>query len=149
MEGVVGEFEWADPHVYIRVETEDEGGESVMWLVEGRPPSAMSKLGWSRNSLAIGEQVTVAANPGRNANRKIALGLTVIKGDGTLLNILRPGEEGAAGTSPTTFVADELSGNWETRTSLQGLSRDQHPEISWALTDKGRAAGPQPTLSIA
>ena len=67
-------------------------------------------------------------------------GLTVIKGDGTLLNILRPGEEGAAGTSPTTFVADELSGNWETRTSLQVLSRYQQPEISWSLTDKGLAA---------
>ena len=140
LEGVVGEFEWADPHVYIRVESEDEGGESVMWLVEGRPPSAMSKLGWSRDSLAIGEQVTVAANPGRNANRKIALGLTVIKEDGALLNILRPGEEGAAGTSPTTFVADELSGNWETRTSLQVLSRYGQPEISWSLTDKGLAA---------
>ena len=72
LEGVVGQFEWVDPHVYIRVETEDEGGESVLWLIEGRPPSAMSKLGWSRDSLAPGERVTVAANPGRNANRKIA-----------------------------------------------------------------------------
>ena len=140
LEGVVGQFEWVDPHVYIRVETEDEGGESVLWLIEGRPPSAMSKLGWSRDSLAIGERVTVAANPGRNANRKIALGLTVMKEDGTLLNILRPGAEGAAGTSSITFVADEISGNWETRTSPEVLLPYRQPEISWSLTDKGLAA---------
>jgi hypothetical protein len=140
LEGVVGEFEWVDPHVYIRVETEEEGGESVVWLVEGRPPSAMSKLGWSRDSLAIGERVSVAANPGRNANRKIALGQSVVKEDGTLLNILRPGAEGAAGTSSITFVADEISGNWETRTSSEVLSLYRQPEISWSLTDKGLAA---------
>ncbi len=140
LEGVVGEFEWVAPHVYIRVETEDEGGDSVLWVIEGRPPSAMSKLGWSRDSLAIGERVTVAANPGRNANRKIALGLTVMKEDGTLLNILRPGAEGAAGTSSITFVADEISGNWETRTSPEVLLPYRQPEISWSLTDKGLAA---------
>ena len=134
LEGVVGQFEWVAPHVYIRVETEDEGGENVLWLIEGRPPSAMSKLGWSRDSLAIGERVTVAANPGRNANRKIALGLTVMKEDGTLLNI------GAAGTSSITFVADEISGNWETRTSPEVLLPYRQPEISWSLTDKGLAA---------
>jgi len=139
LEGVVGEFEWADPHVYIRVETEDEGGERIMWLVEGRPPAAMSRLGWSRDSLAPGERVTVAANPGRNANRKIALGLTVMKEDGTLLNILRPGAEGAAGTTSGTFVADGISGHWETRTSPEILLPYNQPEIS-LLTDKGLEA---------
>jgi hypothetical protein len=140
LEGIVTQFDWADPHAYIRVETENEGSESIVWLIEGRPPSAMSKLGWSRDSLAIGERVTVAANPGRNVNRKIALGLTVMKEDGTLLNILRPGAEGASGTSSTTFVADEISGNWETRTTPEVLLPYRQPEISWSLTDKGLAA---------
>ena len=140
LEGIVTQFDWTDPHAYIRVETENEDSESTVWLIEGRPPSAMSKLGWSRDSLAIGERVTVAANPGRNANRKIALGLTVMKEDGTLLNILRPGAEGAAGTSSTIFVADEISGNWETRTTPEVLLPYRQPEISWSLTDKGLAA---------
>ena len=30
LEGVVRQFEWVDPHVYIRVETEDEGDEGVL-----------------------------------------------------------------------------------------------------------------------
>jgi len=140
LEGVVGEFEWRDPHVYIRVEIQDEGGERVSWLVEGRPPAAMSKLGWSRESLSPGDRVTVAANPGRNTNRKIALGLTVVKGDGTLLNILRPGAEGAAGTSSTTFVAEEMSGHWETRTSREILLPYRQPDTEWSLTDRGLAA---------
>mgnify|MGYP001175883911 CR=1 FL=1 len=140
LEGIVTQFDWTDPHAYIRVETEDEGSENIVWLIEGRPPSAMSKLGWSQDSLAIGDRVTVAANPGRNANRKIALGLTVMKEDGTLLNILRPGAEGAAGTSSIAFVADGISGNWETRTSPEVLSTWRQPRTSWSLTDKGLAA---------
>ena len=139
LEGVVGEFEWVDPHVYIRVETEDEGGERIMWLVEGRPPAAMRRLGWSRDSLAPGDHVTVAANPGRNANRRIALGLTVTKEDGTLLNILRPGAEGAAGTTSRTFVADGISGHWETRTSPEILRPYNQPDLA-LLTDRGLAA---------
>ena len=140
LEGVVAEFEWREPHVYIRVETEDVGGESVVWLIEGRPPGAMSRLGWSGDSLSLGERVTVAANPGRNADRTIALGLTVMKEDGTLLNILRPGAEGTAGTSSNTFVAEEISGHWETRTSREVLIPYGQPDITWSLTDKGLAA---------
>ena len=44
LEGVVGEFEWVDPHVYIRVETEDEGGERVMWTVRWIPKNSTFKV---------------------------------------------------------------------------------------------------------
>ena len=140
LNGIVAEFEWKDPHVYIRVDAPDENGERVTWLVEGRPPAAMSKLGWTRESLSPGDRVSVAANPGRSSSRQIALGQSVLKADGTLLNILRPGAEGASGTSSTTFIADGLSGHWETRTSLEVLTRYRQPEASWSLTEKGRAA---------
>ena len=140
LEGVVAQFEWKDPHVYIRVETTEATGDTATWLIEGRPPAAMSKLGWSRDSLSLGERVTVAANPGRDASKTIALGQWVVKQDGTQLNILRPGAEGASGTSSTKFVADGISGHWETRTSRDVLARYRQPEVSWSLTAKGLAA---------
>jgi len=140
LEGVVAEFEWKEPHVYISIETADQGGNTATWLIEGRPPGAMSKLGWSRDSLSPGDRITVAANPGRDASRAIALGQSVMKDDGTLLNILRPGAEGAAGTSSRVFVAEGLSGNWETSTSREVLARYRQPAVSWSLTEKGLAA---------
>ncbi len=139
-EGVVVDFEWKEPHVYIRVEANNQDGETVTWLVEGRPPGAMNRLGWSRDALTPGERITVAGNPGRNPSRNIALGLTVTKEDGTLLNILRPGAEGGAGTASQTFIAAELSGNWETRTAREVLIEYGQPQVSWSLTEKGLAA---------
>jgi len=140
LEGVVTKFEWVAPHVYIQVETKNDAGESVVWIIEARPPSPMSRLGWSRRSLAPGERVTVAANPARNANRKMALGQSVLKEDGTLLSILSISTEGDAAASPTSFVADDVSGHWETRSGREVLLPFRQPQTSWSLTDTGLAA---------
>ena len=140
LEGVVTQFEWVAPHVYIQIEAEDDVDESVVWTVEARPPSPMSRLGWSRDSLVPGERVTVAANPSRNSNRKIALGQTVLKEDGTLLNILTIATEGDAAASPIVFVADSLSGNWETPSDAEVVFPFMQPQTAWSLTDRGLAA---------
>ena len=140
LQGVVTKFEWKNPHVYIQVETENDADESVVWMIEARPPSSMIKLGWSRRSLSPGEHVTVAANPARNANRKMALGQSVLKEDGTLLSILSIFAEGDAAASPTSFVADDLSGHWSTRSGREVLLPFTQPQTSWSLTDKGLAA---------
>ncbi len=140
LEGVVTKFEWVAPHVYIQLETENDAEGKIVWTIEARPPSPMSRLGWSRRSLEPGERVTVAANPARNANRKVALGQSVLKEDGTLLSILSISTEGDAGASPTSFVADDVSGNWETRSGRDVLLPFKQPQTSWSLTDRGLAA---------
>jgi hypothetical protein len=84
---VVTRIEWAYPHVYIHVQTENNVGKPVVWVIEGQSPRIMSLFGWSQGSLAAGDRVTVAANPTRNQNRTMALGRSVLKQDGTVLQI--------------------------------------------------------------
>ena len=37
----------------------DKSGKVVTWRVEGGAPNALMRRGWNRNSIKVGEQVTV------------------------------------------------------------------------------------------
>ena len=68
VEGVVTGYEWTNPHVYLFVEAED-GGTSTIWEIEAGPVALMKRLGWSRQTLAIGDRLAVTANPGKNPDK--------------------------------------------------------------------------------
>lgn len=58
--GVVTKIEWTAPHVYIYVDVTDEKSKKVNnWGFEMGPPHMLQRAGWKRNSLKIGEEVTV------------------------------------------------------------------------------------------
>ena len=62
LEGVVTEFNWRNPHVYFGVETADR----TEWEVQMGSTIVLSRMGWTRESLDIGDQVTVAVYAARN-----------------------------------------------------------------------------------
>ena len=142
LQGVVTKFKWANPHVYIQVETKNDAGESVEWSIETQTPAGMSREGWSSRSLVPGDKVTITANPARNPDRRMALGHTVLKEDGTVLEI--PQLSGRRGPPPvdlpTPIVADSLPGIWATRWNPEVALGFLRARTSWSLTDKGIAA---------
>jgi hypothetical protein len=123
--GSVLELEWANPHPYIQLEVQSDDGVSAVWAIEGPQLGFMRRIGWDRNTLAPGDPVAVTGYPSRNPDRRIVLGLTVEKADGTLLTMRERsrilglgGVEAAAQAAENAagrFVADGLSGNWLTR----------------------------------
>ncbi len=62
-EGAVTEFSWSNPHVYLGVETVDERGEPVEWLLQMGSIVTAARAGWARDSLVIGDRVSVRVNP--------------------------------------------------------------------------------------
>jgi len=66
IEGTVTAFNWRNPHVYFMVETTGEGGEPVEWAMQMSSIITASRQGWTRDSLAVGDQVTVGLHPARN-----------------------------------------------------------------------------------
>ena len=64
--GIVTQYLWANPHVLIQVEAAAEGGQTVHWVVETENQSAMVNLGWSKDSMKTGDQVTVTVTPVKN-----------------------------------------------------------------------------------
>src|SRR5580765_720375 len=57
--GTVTKVEWTNPHARFYVEARDETGKIAKWNFELGPPGQLSRLGWNRHSLGIGDQVTV------------------------------------------------------------------------------------------
>jgi hypothetical protein len=57
--GKVTKIEWVNPHTWIHMEVTGKDGKAVTWRVEGGAPNALMRRGWNRNSIKIGEQVTV------------------------------------------------------------------------------------------
>jgi hypothetical protein len=62
--GIIKEFQWMNPHVTVVVEgTAKDAVQKVRWAVEMQAPNAMMEQGWARDTLAIGDRVTIVANP--------------------------------------------------------------------------------------
>jgi len=59
MTGVVTRLEWTNPHVYLFIDVKDKSGAVKNWGFEMGPPHMLQKAGWKRNSLTIGETVTI------------------------------------------------------------------------------------------
>lgn len=59
VKGVVQKVAWVNPHAYVFIDVTDEGGKVTTWAFESLSPNALARQGWSRNSLKVGEMVTV------------------------------------------------------------------------------------------
>ncbi len=132
-DGVITKYEWASPHIYIFVETETDAGDTVVWVLQTGPPAFMTRLGWSRDTFAAGEFVTVNGHPARKPNRKLASVISIEKADGTVLRVGWDEFQEAISDAASTGTANSLSGTWVT---LPGPSIEENREV----TDKGAAA---------
>ena len=57
--GPVTKIDWINPHARFFVDVKDASGKVVNWEVELGPPAGLMRRGWSRNTLKVGESVTV------------------------------------------------------------------------------------------
>jgi len=64
--GVVTDFQWTNPHVYIEMDVADPDGETKHWLIEAANPGILNRIGWKWNMIKVGDQISVIASPLRN-----------------------------------------------------------------------------------
>lgn len=57
--GYVTKLDWINPHAYVYIDTKDESGQTKNYRIEMGPPYALVRGGWKRDTLKIGDQVTV------------------------------------------------------------------------------------------
>jgi hypothetical protein len=63
---VVTRVEWSNPHIYFYVDVKDASHKVTNWAFEGAGPNTLARLGWMRDSLKVGDRVTVVAFPARD-----------------------------------------------------------------------------------
>jgi hypothetical protein len=67
LRGVVKEFRWTNPHTTIRVDVDgSRGSDGGLWIVEATSPGNLSRAGWTRTSVRVGQRVEVVAAPLRD-----------------------------------------------------------------------------------
>ena len=65
--GTVTKVEWANPHARFFIDVKDESGKVNNWDLELASPNGLMRRGWTRNSLKIGDVVTVTGWAAKNA----------------------------------------------------------------------------------
>jgi Family of unknown function (DUF6152) len=78
LEGVVTRIDWENPHVHYYVDVAQEDGSVVNWACETGGPNRLARRGWTRDSLKVGDRVTVHAFPSKDSShaadgRKVTL----------------------------------------------------------------------------
>jgi Family of unknown function (DUF6152) len=74
LKGVVSKIEWTNPHARFYIEVKDETG-TFTWNLELASPNVLSRNGWTRKTLNIGDEITVqgamAKDGSKMANARI------------------------------------------------------------------------------
>src|SRR5512147_3177430 len=70
--GIVTKVEWTNPHVWFYINVKDEAtGQVTNWGAEMGPPHGLQRSGWRRETLKIGEEVTVDGFQARNGENRM------------------------------------------------------------------------------
>jgi len=67
--GHVTKLEWMNPHVWFYVEVKDDSGNVIQkWDCEAGNPNALARQGWRRDSLKIGDFITVEGSRAKDGS---------------------------------------------------------------------------------
>lgn len=68
--GKVKEFQFTNPHSWIYV-TVGEGEDSPPqeWAIEALSPNILSRNGWKKSTLRVGDEIKVLINPARDGSK--------------------------------------------------------------------------------
>lgn len=84
IEGVVTEVWFKNPHVRYYIDVTNEDGETEKWDVRTSSPTLLVRRGWNRETISIGDQVSIEGYLGRDG-RKIMSLISIELPDGTVL----------------------------------------------------------------
>ena len=81
----VTKFEYSNPHTQIYFDVADDRGSVEHWVAETTNPAMLNRVGWSRESLKPGDQVTLVVNPNK-VGAKVVFLQKVVFSDGKELS---------------------------------------------------------------
>jgi hypothetical protein len=64
--GTVIEYVWANPHVFLKVDAKDEGGNTQHWTIEAQNAVNQANDGWTNATFKPGDQVLIDLTPVKN-----------------------------------------------------------------------------------
>ena len=59
LKGTIAKIDWMNPHIWIYIDAKDEAGKVTRWQCEGGPPNSLTRNGWTKDAVKIGDEVTI------------------------------------------------------------------------------------------
>jgi len=69
LHGAVVRVEWTNPHARFYVEVKEPNGSATTWNLELASPNVLVRQGWTRNSLKIGDEITVTGTAAKDGSK--------------------------------------------------------------------------------
>ena len=69
--GTITKVEWTNPHSYFYIDVKDDQGKVTNWACEGGGPGALSRRGWKRGDLKLGDTLIVDGYLARDGSHLI------------------------------------------------------------------------------
>jgi len=93
MKGTVTQWFWANPHCFLSYDAKDDAGNVAHWVVETSNPPDMINRGWSKQSLRVGDEITVTVEPVKNG-KPVGRLIQVVLPNGKTLYSWKAGDPG-------------------------------------------------------
>jgi hypothetical protein len=133
VEGTLTKVDWANPHIYLTIETAGADGQRITHQVESVSIAVAHATGFTRDVLTLGTNVVVNGHPNRRGAGYTVLGEDITTSDGNVYPLRGTGRSSRPPVA--TVPATGLAGKWAPKNEPQLMSTVQ----GWPLTEKGRA----------
>ena len=70
MTGTVTKVEWMNPHTFFYIDVTTPKGDVENWALEMGSPNGLMRRGWTRDSMKIGDVVTVTGSRAKDGSTK-------------------------------------------------------------------------------
>jgi hypothetical protein len=71
VKGTVTDFQFVNPHVLIYWDAKDETGTTQKWQGELTSPNRLTRVGWSKNSIKLGDTINISGYPTKSGSHEI------------------------------------------------------------------------------
>lgn len=137
--GVLSEVKMRSPHSFFEVDVTNENGEVETWEVEAHAVPLLRRLGINRDTMKVGDQVTIRGPRSRRPEKLLLFGAQINTGSGESFEMLdsirRAPEEKITDKREGVTGVDRLTGKWLTFITGQVVADSPMP-----LTDAGLQA---------
>src|SRR6201996_7688901 len=100
--GTITRIDWSNPHSYFYIDVKDDKGNVVNWGCEGAGPGALTRRGWKKGDVKLGDTLVVDGYPAKDGSHLIdARRVTLPDG-----RVVSGGSQGDGGPASELSVED-------------------------------------------
>lgn len=89
VKGTITDFKFINPHVQIYFDSTDDKGNVTRWACESPDdPAMLSRQGWTRHSLNIGDKITIVGYPAKSGANVMSMRQITLASGQVLTNLI-------------------------------------------------------------